>query len=69
MQKTALQKLFVHEFRTSKLASFFTAQGRSGGEERLKSFTILVAEIVLLSDKGSSCGNCPWGKKGRWKVE
>lgn len=28
-----------------------------------KSFTILVIEAVLPSDKGSSCGNCPWGKK------
>lgn len=55
-QKTALQKLFVHKLRTSKLASFFIVQGRMnvvGGwtEGRIKSFTILVAQIVLLPDK------------------
>lgn len=55
-KKTVLRKLLVHRFRTSKLASFFIVQGRRGRgtqhkEERIKSFTILVAEVVLLSDK------------------
>lgn len=55
-QKTALQKLFVHKLRTSKLASFFIVQGRrkvagGGTGERIKSFTVLVAQIVLLPDK------------------